>query len=152
MAPGVCTQVSSAADEPEDGADDRPILTKEAILAAADTPTERVNVPEWGGAVYVRTLPGYERDSFEQACQDAQRGKRINIVGLKARLVIQSVCGEDGKPLFSMLDAEALNRKSSRVIDRLFKVAQKLNGLTQEDVEELAKNSDSDRSGDSGSS
>ena len=40
-------------------------LNREAILAAEDLPRELVEVPEWGGAVYVRALTGAERDQFE---------------------------------------------------------------------------------------
>ena len=45
------------------------ILSKEAILAADDLPREKVNVPEWGGEVLVRTMSGTDRDAFEASLQ-----------------------------------------------------------------------------------
>ena len=41
------------------------LLSKTAILAAQDLQTEDVEVPEWGGAVRVRSFTGRERDAFE---------------------------------------------------------------------------------------
>jgi flavoprotein len=46
--------------------------------------------------------------------------------------------------LFSDSDVAALGSKSSRSVQRVFNVAQKLSGLSDEDIDELAKNSESD--------
>ena len=43
------------------------MLTKEAILAADDLPREKVDVPEWGGEVYVRALTGAQMQPVEDA-------------------------------------------------------------------------------------
>lgn len=127
------------------------MLDRDAILAADDLKLEEVEVPEWGGCVYVRTLPGAERDEFDQAIYDARgKGDAVDVRGVKVRLLVAALCDADGLPVFGPEDAEALNAKSSRVLDRLFDVAQTLNGLTADDVEELAKNSESDQSGASG--
>ena len=40
------------------------LLSKEAILAAQDLPSEDVEVPEWGGTVRVRGLDGKGRDEY----------------------------------------------------------------------------------------
>ena len=47
------------------------------------------------------------------------------------------------------IDVKALGKKSSLALNRVFEVAQRLNGLTERDMEELAGNSKSDRSDDS---
>lgn len=44
-----------------------PMLTVEAILAAADLPEEVVPVPEWGGAVKVRGLSRASYDAIAEA-------------------------------------------------------------------------------------
>jgi len=126
-------------------------LSREAILDAPDSGTIRVPVPEWGGHVYVRTLTGEERDRFENLCATRRSGERLDIRGLKAELVVRCACDADGTPLFNAADARTLNRKAAKPIDRLFKAAQQLNGLTDEDVEELRGNSGGGLSGDSGS-
>ena len=40
-------------------------LTRNEILAVDDLQTQKVDVPEWGGSVYVRGLTGSERDALE---------------------------------------------------------------------------------------
>ena len=41
------------------------LLSKTEILTANDLQTEDVEVPEWGGAVRVRSFTGREREPFE---------------------------------------------------------------------------------------
>ena len=41
------------------------LLSKSASLCANDLQTEDVDVPEWGGAVRVRSFTGRELDAFE---------------------------------------------------------------------------------------
>jgi len=124
-------------------------LTKKQILSADDLPKEKVEVPEWGGHVFVRTLTGAERDRFEQTLLD---GKNVNMANVRARLVVLTAIGDDGKRIFADTDANALGEKSASALDRVYGVAQRLNGLTAADVEDLAKNSGTDLSGDSTSS
>jgi hypothetical protein len=56
---------------------------------------------------------------------------------------------ENGERLFQEEDTFPLGGKSAAALDRIFTVAQRLNGLRDEDVEELAKNSSGDQSEDS---
>ncbi len=49
-----------------------------------------------------------------------------------------AICDEEGKPLFTRSDVEKLGQKSAAVLDRLFTVAQRLSGVAEKDVEELA--------------
>ena len=109
-------------------------LTKEQILAADDLPKEEVQVPEWGGSVYVRTLGGFERDLLE-AEYSAHKHKN-----LRAKLAALTICDEQGNSLFSITEVEQLGRKSAKALDRIFTVASRLNGLSAQDVEDLEKN------------
>ena len=56
---------------------------------------------------------------------------------------------EKGTRLFNDNDAYALGRKSSKYIDMVFEVAQKLNGISDDDIELLAGNSKAAQSGSS---
>ncbi len=134
-----------AAPEPAPG---RPALDRARILSADDLAIERVEVPEWGGSVCVRTLTGAERDRFEGEILRRSEG---DIQGLKALLVILTACDEEGQPLFEKVDVEAVRGKNARALERVCEVAQKLNGLTEADVAELAGNSSSGPSEGSGS-
>ena len=128
------------------------ILTRDQILQANDIITETVSVPEWGGEVLVRGLSGSQRDAFEDATLE-QKGKsrRVNLANVRARLCAISIVDETGKRMFTDEDVRALGRKSAAALDRVFSAAQRLSGLSDEDVEELAKNSDGGQSEDSGS-
>lgn len=126
------------------------ILTRDAILAASDITVETVPVPEWGGEVLVAGLTGAQRDEYEQSTIK-QRGQDVemNLANMRAKLVSLSVVDENGKRLFSDKDVTALGKKSARALQRVFDVAMRLSGISKEDLDELAKNSESDQSDDS---
>jgi len=117
------------------------ILTKEQILSAQDLKTEIVFIPEWGGDVIVRGLSGTDRDAYESAIITV-RGKdtQMNWVNARAKLVALAIVDEEGKQIFSDTDVKALGQKSAAAINRVFEVAQRLSGLSAQDVEELTKN------------
>lgn len=120
------------------------LLTREMILAMGDLPRESVAVMDWdGGEVLVQGLTAAQRDKFE-ADSMTQQGKdfKLNMRNIRARLVALCVVDENGQRIFSDSDVQALGQKSARALARVFEVAQRLSGLTNEDVEELAKNSD----------
>ena len=117
------------------------LLTRDAILSAADLRHERVEVPEWGGAVLVWTMTGEEKDAFEQA-QFLAHGtdERVNLKHYRARLVVFTVRDEAGQRLFSPADITELARKAAIALDRIVPVAHRLNALTAATTEELRKN------------
>ena len=118
------------------------LLSKTAILAAQDLQTEDVEVPEWGGAVRVRSFTGRERDAFEASMVRGEgRDRKVDLTNMRARLVGLTVIDETGQRLFTDEEVDLLGAKSGAALDRVFAVAQKLNGLSGTDVEELAKNS-----------
>jgi hypothetical protein len=117
-------------------------LGRDAILKAAALKTEEVAVPEWGGAVLVRELRGRERDEWE-ASLSVQRGGQVvrDIANIRAKLAARTIIGEDGEPLFTQQDVNALGELSAAALDRVFDVASRLSGLNPGDVEEKVKNS-----------
>ena len=119
------------------------LLTRDAILAAPDLPTEEVLVPEWGGTVLVRGLTGTERDAFEEEMITGKgKNRDVNLSNFRARLIVKSVVDKSGKRLFTQADMVALGGKSAAAIQRVFQVAMRLSGMSEEDVEELTKNSE----------
>ncbi len=116
-------------------------LTREAILQAQDLPHEDVYVPEWGGWVRVRGLTAEERDKFEASILEGQgRNARVRMENIRAKLVALAVVDEEGNRLFTDDDVALLAKKSAAAVQRVFDVAMRLSGLTEEAVEELAKN------------
>jgi hypothetical protein len=117
-------------------------LNKQEILAKEDLKTEDVFVPEWDAWVKVRTLNASERDHFEAGTVQ-RNGKKTttNLENIRARLCLLCLVDENGERLFQEEDTYPLGGKSAAALDRIFTVAQRLNGLRDEDVEELAGNS-----------
>jgi hypothetical protein len=116
-------------------------LTRDAILAAKDTRTEVVAVPEWGGEVQVRGLTGRERDDFEASMME-RRGRQTvaNTANVRAKLVVRCCIDDSGERLFTDGDAVELGEKSGAAIDRVYEKAAKLSGMTDESVSEAAEN------------
>lgn len=121
-------------------------LNRQAILSSDDIKYEDVPVPEWDGVVRIRGLTSGERDALEASCM-VQEGKKqkFSSLNFRAKLVVKSAVNEDGSPIFTEHDAIELARKSAGAVNKLAEVAMKLSRITDEDVEELAKNSESGR-------
>jgi|SRR5690554_5882572 len=128
-------------------------LSRDDILKASDIETREVDVPEWGGKVYVRGLTGSERDAYEASLVQFRGKQRVpDLANARAKLVVRCIVDEEGNRVFTDADANALGKKSGAVLDRLFEVASKLSGLSDKDVDELVGNFDAAQSGGSTSS
>jgi hypothetical protein len=122
-------------------------LNRDAILKVVDLPVEEVHVPEWKGSVRVQGLTGTERDAFEASIMVGKgKDKEVNIRNLRAKLVCRTMVDEKGHRIFSDSDIPAIGNLAAVALQRVFEVAQRLSGLSDEDVEELAKNSDDGQS------
>ena len=116
------------------------ILSREAILSAEDLTKELVPVPEWGGDVYVRAMSGTERDKFESTIVEMRGKKQVfNSQDIRAKLCAVSICDEKGDRLFNDGDVKALGKKSAAALQRVFEVAQRLSGITEDAVDELTE-------------
>jgi hypothetical protein len=114
------------------------LLSRDAILKAEDIRTEEVEVPEWGGSVLVKSLTGKQRDEFEASLVE-QRGRRAvaNTANMRAKLVAWSCVDETGNRLFTNADIAELGDHSAAAVNRIYNVAARLSGLSDEDVEGL---------------
>lgn len=122
------------------------IIRGRGDVAARELDKELVLVPEWGpgAAVYVRTLSAIEKEKYIASIrQEVGRGRKKDVKVLleqsSAKLLIRTVCDESGAPIFTEHDIEWLGQQDTRAIDRIQKVAARLNGL-DDDAEEEAKN------------
>lgn len=134
-------------------ADTERIATRESIKSYDDVQVEKVHVPEWGNQVFfVRSLGGTERDKWEAALIEEKttrnrhgqkrRSKEIQVVGAKAKLVILSCCLSftDHSPIFTDADYEWLSVKAAAATERIFLVAQRLSGISQDDMDDIEGN------------
>jgi hypothetical protein len=119
------------------------LLSKDQIWAANDLSTVDVSVPEWGGEVRLKTLTGAERDQYEADSFKMHKGRQeANLSNLRARLVAMCAVDENGQPLFTRGDVLKLGQKSAIALERVFEAAARINGMSDEDVEVLAGNSE----------
>lgn len=126
------------------------LLSKDQVWQAQDITFEDVPVPEWGGEIRLRGLAGDERDDFEAKSLIKRKGTReVNLKNLRARLIAACAINEDGSPMFGPGDVLKLGTKSAVPIERLFKAAQKLSGMSDDDVEELTSDLEQDPNGSS---
>ena len=117
------------------------MLNRDQILQARELPTEDVEVPEWGGTVTVKALTAAERDGYEASMIEGKgKGQRVSMKNVRARLCVRCMINGDGGRIFSDDDAEQLGQQPASALDRVYEVAARLNGVGNEDIEELAKN------------
>lgn len=114
------------------------LLTREQILSADDHKTEVVPVPEWGGEVTVTTMSGTARDKLEASVIGKNGG--ANLTNARAKYLAACVIDDKGELMFSEKDITKLGTKSVAALDRVFEVAQRINRISDADVEDLAKN------------
>ena len=122
-------------------------LTRQTIdLTPRELPREKVPAPEWASPdvkpedayVWVRTMEGEERDKWEESLT-VQGGKKIkvNLDGIRAKLAVKTCVDDDGNQLFTEEDIAKLNKLSCLPLARVFDVASRLNGLSQEDIDDI---------------
>jgi hypothetical protein len=130
-------------------------LSRDAILGLDDAVTEKVYVPEWGDTVLVRGMSGTDRDRFESSIREirATRSGGQEVVmktdNARAQLLVKCLVDEAGERIFKDTDAEALGKKNGAALDRLYDVAARLSGLSEDAQEEAKGNSDAAQSGSS---
>ena len=113
-------------------------LNKAEIIGAQDLSITPVDVPEWGeGAqVGVRVMTGAELYAMNEKILALPEGETFN---QRAYVCALTLCNADGVRLFSTEEMDALECKSSRVLDRLYEVACRINALRESDRKALEK-------------
>ncbi len=117
-----------------------PLLSVEQLRAAASQPpeSERVFVPELGGDVIIRGMTGMQRDAWEKSMV-AGVGKRARMTtdNLRARLAVRCLVDEAGARILKDDDIAWMGNLPAKILDRIFTVAQRLSGVSDEDLDEL---------------
>lgn len=121
------------------------------ILAADDITTERLSVPEWGGDVIVKTLNGHDRDKFETDMMEGRgNNRRMNLANFRSRLVALSLVDEKGEKLFAPQQVDQLGKKSAAALQRVYNVAARLSGFSDDEVEQLTQDLGKDQNSEPG--
>jgi hypothetical protein len=139
------------------------LASREQILGVQDIGFEDIDmgdIPGWEGiTVRVKDLSAGERDRLESSLVverqvQGKRGKAItkretNLENVRAVFCAACIVDENMQQIFFPDDIRALGRKSARALDRIFAIIRQRNGLSDEDVEELAGNFPNTQDGDS---
>ena len=104
------------------------------ILAADQSQSLKVYVPEWKCDVYIRSLPLGELQAWELACL---RSKGEGVDDYRTRYLSKCLVDAEGRELFT---SEQLKKISGTIGARLFKVAQRHNDLDEKEIEDIGKN------------
>lgn len=122
-----------------------PMLDRDRILSAArNFKRELIDVPEFGGRVWVREFTASECDVFSDLSTriDAERNpeKREQMARLRtAKVVVWCACNEDGTRLFVDNDIEALGQAPYVAVNRIANAAVRLSGFGEAIVQTLAE-------------
>lgn len=134
------------------------LLTREALLQKDDLKVEKVELSK--GYVFVREMTGHEKDVWEQSMlkqkPSGNKNKGVEyettLEDFRAKLAVVTVCDAEGNLLFKPEDARVLNKMMSATnMERIVTAAQKLNAISEQEKEELLKNSEADQTDSSNS-
>ena len=119
------------------------LMTVDQFVTKDDAEYIELDVPAWG-EVRLKSLTGTARDSYYREQFKEKNGEdEFQVEDSSARLLALSLCDEKGKLWFSNSNkgVEVLRQKSARCLQIAFDAAMKLNGLSEEEIEDAKKDS-----------
>ncbi len=125
------------------------LLDRASLLKKEELEITKVNLGK-GDFVYVRQMTGRERDRFEQSLvkenKNAEGGIEKALEDFRAKLAVCTVCDEKGNLLLTVADVATLSQNmSAKRLEIIVNKAQELNKISEEDKENLVKNSSGDQ-------
>ncbi|MGI8765706.1 MAG: hypothetical protein ACR2KM_04210 [Gemmatimonadaceae bacterium] len=117
------------------------VLGRDAILALRAQPRAVERVEAFGSHVLVQALTAKEKDAFDASLiVGSGKHQRVATANIRARLAARSIVDEAGKLIFTDADADTLGDLPGADLQRIYDAAQRLSGISDADVEELAGN------------
>ena len=131
------------------------LLTRNELLVKEVLKKVKVDLED-DKFVYVRQMTGRERDRFEQSLLKEKKGKggaidyERSMEDFRAKLAVNTVCDEEGNNILKPEDYPTLSQNMSAAkLEAIINKAQELNKISNEDKENLLKNSEGAQSADS---
>lgn len=120
------------------------LLTKEQLLAKRERTYKNVPIPELGGEVRIRSLKSSEITGWQASLLDPKTGEPCikRQKQARERMVALSLVDGHGNMLCNSDDLATLNGLENSIIARIAIAAGELNGIDNEDFEELVGNSE----------
>jgi hypothetical protein len=114
-------------------------LTIADVFGVEDKLSESLDIPEWGGRIYVRVMSAKERSEIEDLYIKITDAKKET--GKFRKELIRRTWVDKSGNLMIIDDAVATHmmNKSALIIERIFEKACEVNGFRQKDVEVLKK-------------
>ena len=117
------------------------ILSADEIFAVNDIEERTVPVPQWGGAVVIRSLTQEQAGKLRKKATYKDRVTKQDLIDndmLEAMLFTESIV----QPKFSLDDYEKLQQKSMAVMAMLMREIMSASGLSDESVKEATKSAE----------
>jgi hypothetical protein len=121
------------------------MLTRESFFAVPPKVAVKAVEGTLWGTIHVRTLSLVERDTFDKSIQD-------DLIGFRARLIVMTVCTEDGTLIFRPGDYHRIGEYPYADLAPVVDASMAWNQFSKEDREALekkARSPESDSSSDS---
>jgi hypothetical protein len=125
---------------------------RDKILAAADIPSETVEVPEWNATLLIKGMTAADRLSLMQNAVDPNSGNVDMSIVYPDVVVACAYDPDNGERVFSDDDKALIMGKASAAVEKVASVGLRLSGIGKEDADALGKDSSSTESDDSSSS
>ena len=113
---------------------------------------ETMKVPEWGGTVIIQEMSGTDRELFEEAVVSMNGDDPVvNKGNLRAQLASFGIVDDAGNRLFTDADSVAeLGKTSGSALVRVCGRIQTMNGIGDEEVQDLVEDFGEGPGSDSG--
>ncbi len=107
-------------------------LTRAQILASrGDRKPVRLEVPEWGGEVFVRVMSAKDQAALSEDVKASE---------LPIKVILHCLVDEKGQRILSDDDFEALFEEDFPIIMKVFAFVARLNGLSSKELDEAMAN------------
>lgn len=112
---------------------------REKILSAEDISSEKVEIPEWGVTIEMRSISGRKRCEMRKNL--TSNNGMIDDAKLYQQILINCAFDpETGEPIFTEADKDAILEKNGAVLESLAIVGMKLSGMSQDSIDDAEKN------------
>lgn len=107
------------------------MITKQGFFEVNDIVIKEVQLPApYEGTVYIKSMNGEEGEDFRESLtkRDSSGKTELDLKSSRAKLLIRTVCDQNGNLLFTEHDVALLDKKSEKILEFLAKEANMLNG------------------------
>jgi len=127
------------------------LLNADKILSHVTLKRVKLDIPEWGGHVFVSEMNGTAKDQYENSLMEKIGAEYVvSQKNLRAKLVVYSVTDSNGLRLFTDDQIPDVGKMSSSILDRIIEKSKEVGNISHQEEEEITKKN-SDTSQEDGS-